>query len=87
MDIYTVGKVQSTADQRLGVIRHGFNIIGVQSHPIVSIAFESKEEADAAHKAMQPIIAQGEADNALPPALPALITAATKKPRPEGPGL
>ena len=70
MDIYNVGKVQSTTDQRLGVIRHGFNVIGVQGHPIVSIAFESKEEADAAYKAMQPIIAKAKLITAYPPPYP-----------------
>jgi hypothetical protein len=51
MDIYSLGKVQSTTDG------YGFNIIGVHGRPLVSFSFETQEEADAAHKAMRPIIA------------------------------
>jgi hypothetical protein len=65
MDVYNLGKVQST--QQGG---HGFNIVSVQGHPIVSLAFESKEEAEAAHKAMQPFIAKAKLITAYPPPYP-----------------
>jgi hypothetical protein len=64
MDIYNLGKVQSTTDGA------GFDIIGVRRRPLVTFVFETQEEADAAHKAMQPIIATAKVIVSHPPPYP-----------------
>jgi hypothetical protein len=63
MDVYNLGKVDRTTDGR-DALFYGFNIIGVQVRPLVGFAFETQEEADAAHKAMKPIVAHGQTDYA-----------------------
>jgi hypothetical protein len=40
------------------MLRFGFSIIGVIERPIVSFEFETQEEAEAAHKTMQVIVAK-----------------------------
>jgi transposase len=70
MDIYNLSKVDSTIDGVIGPLRYGFNIVGVHSRPLVSFSFETQEEADAAHKAMQPIIAMAKAIVSHPPPYP-----------------
>jgi hypothetical protein len=55
MDTYNLGKVASTTGGR-GALFHGFDIYGVHGRPIVSFSFETREEADAAHTAMQSIV-------------------------------
>jgi hypothetical protein len=55
MDIYNLGDVTSTTDGR-GAFFHSFDIYGVHGRPIVSFSFETREEADAAHTAMQSIV-------------------------------
>jgi hypothetical protein len=56
MDTYGLGKVARTAGGR-GEPFHAFNIIGVHGSPLVSFSFDTQEEAEAAHKAMQSIVA------------------------------
>jgi hypothetical protein len=51
MNIYNLGKVALTTD---GV---SFNIIGVYGRPLVSFEFKTQKEAEAAHEAMQAILA------------------------------
>jgi hypothetical protein len=51
MDTYALSKVAPTIDGS------GFNIIGVYGRPLVSFEFETEEEAEGAHKAMQPVLA------------------------------
>ena len=53
-----------------GPIRYGFNIIGVHGQPLVSFAFDTQEEAEAAHKGMQPIIAMAKLIVSHPPPYP-----------------
>jgi hypothetical protein len=55
MEIYNLGKVASITDAR-GEPRYDFNITGVRGRPLVSFAFDTREEADAAHAAMQAIV-------------------------------
>ena len=57
MDVYILGKVASTTDGR-GTSFHGFNIIGVSGQPLVTFWFETKAEADAAHKTMRDVVAK-----------------------------
>jgi hypothetical protein len=68
MDSYNLGKIARTTDGR-GVL-HAFNIIGVQGRPVVGFAFETQEEAEAAHKAIQPIIATAKLITPYPPPYP-----------------
>ena len=56
MDIYNLGDVTSTTDGR-GAFFHSFDIYGVHGRPIVSFSFETREQAEAAHKAMRDIVA------------------------------
>jgi hypothetical protein len=53
MDIYNLTKVDTTMDEKRGVLLQGFNIIGVHGRPLVTLSFETQAEADAANKAMQ----------------------------------
>jgi transposase len=69
MDIYNLGKIDRTTDGH-GALFYGFNIIGVQGRPLVGFAFETQEEAEAAHKAMQPIIAMAKVIVSHPPPYP-----------------
>jgi hypothetical protein len=64
MDIYALGAVATTID-------------GARSEPLlsafkalVSLSFQSAEEAEAAHKAMQPIIAKAKLITPHPPPYP-----------------
>jgi hypothetical protein len=57
MDIYNLTKVDSITDDE-SMLRFGFSIIGVIERPIVNFEFETQEEAEAAHKAMQAIVAK-----------------------------
>ena len=57
MDIYNLGKVNSTIDGVIGPLRHGFNIIGVHGRPLVTFSFDTQEEAETAHKAMRDVVA------------------------------
>jgi hypothetical protein len=56
MDTYNLGKIASTTGGR-GALFHGFDIYGVHGIPIVSFSFETREQAEAAHKAMRDIVA------------------------------
>jgi hypothetical protein len=69
MDIYNLGKVARTTDNR-GEPFHAFNIIGVQGRPVVGFAFETQEEAEAAHKAMLVIITTAKLITPYPPPYP-----------------
>jgi hypothetical protein len=53
-----LGKVDSTRDAVRAASLHGFNIIGVDGRPFASFSFETLVEAEAAHKAMQAIVAK-----------------------------
>jgi hypothetical protein len=64
MDAYNLGDIQSTTDG------YEFDILGVHGRPLVSFSFETQEEADAAHKAMQPIIAKAKVIMSHPPPYP-----------------
>ncbi len=57
MNIYNSGKVALITDDE-SMLRFGFSIIGVIERPIVSFEFETQEEAEAAHKTMQAIVAK-----------------------------
>ena len=57
MDIYNLTKVDSTIDGVIGPLLYGFNIIGVQGRPLVTFSFETSDEAEVAHNAMQDIVA------------------------------
>jgi hypothetical protein len=58
MDTYNLGKVDATRDAVRATSLHCFNIIGVDGRPLVSFSFETLAEAEAAHKAMQAIVAK-----------------------------
>jgi hypothetical protein len=73
MDIYSLGKIARTTDGR-GEFFHAFNIIGVQGRPVVGFAFETQEEAEAAHKAHAGDCRHSQTDYALSPTVPALIS-------------
>jgi len=64
MDTYNLGNVQSLTDG------HGFNIVGNHGRPLVTFSFEKSEEAEAAHKAMRPIIAKANVITPHPPPYP-----------------
>jgi hypothetical protein len=68
MDIYNLGAVQSTTDGREGY--YGFNIVGVHSRPLVTFSFDTQEEAEAAHKAMQASVAKAKVITPHPPPYP-----------------
>ena len=57
MDTYNLNPVQSITDPR-GNLYHGFNVTGVHGRPLLNLAFETRDEVIAAHKAMQPIMAK-----------------------------
>jgi hypothetical protein len=57
MDLYNLGKVDLITDDE-SMLRFGFSIIGIIGRPIVSFEFETEEEAEAAHIAMQAIVAK-----------------------------
>ena len=57
MDVYNLGKVDSTIDGVIGPLLYGFNIIGVRGRPLVAFSFETRDEAESAHKAMLEIVA------------------------------
>jgi hypothetical protein len=57
MDIYNLTQVDTTMDGVRGVLLQGFNIIGIHGRPLVTLSFETQSEAEAAHKAMQAIVA------------------------------
>ena len=57
MDVYNLSKVDSTIEGVIGPLRYGFNIIGVHGRPLVTLAFETRDEAESAHKAMLEIVA------------------------------
>jgi hypothetical protein len=57
MDIYNLGKVDSTIDGVIGPLLYGFNIIGVSGRPLVTFSFDTREEAEAAHKALRDVVA------------------------------
>jgi hypothetical protein len=56
MDIYSVGEVQSTTDERHSAL-YGFNIVGVHGRPLVSFSYETRAEAEAARADMTMAIA------------------------------
>jgi hypothetical protein len=58
MDIYNLGKIVSTMDGVRGALFYGFDIVGTHGRPLVTFSFETQAEADAAHKAMQTIVAK-----------------------------
>jgi hypothetical protein len=57
MDIYNLGKIDSTIDGVIGPLLHGFNIIGASGRPLVTFSFDTQEEAEAAHKAVRDVVA------------------------------
>jgi hypothetical protein len=69
MDIYTLGNVVTTHDGR-GDVHYGFNIVGFQGRPLVTFSFETREEADAARIAIQPVIAKVKVLTPHPPPYP-----------------
>ena len=64
MDIYNLGKINSTIDGVIGPLLHSFNIIGVHGRPIVTFSFDTQEEAEIAHKAMRDCRRLSETDQA-----------------------
>jgi hypothetical protein len=48
MDIYNLTEVDTTMDGKKGVLLQGFNIIGVDGRPLVTLSFETQSEAEAA---------------------------------------
>ena len=56
MDIYNLTEVDTTMDGKRGVFLQGFNIIGVHGQPVVTLSFENQAEAEAAQKAMLPVV-------------------------------
>jgi hypothetical protein len=42
MDIYNLGKVDSTIEGVIGPLRYGFNVIGVHGRPLVTLAFRTR---------------------------------------------
>jgi hypothetical protein len=57
IDVYNLSKVDSTIEGVIGPLLYGFNIIGVRGRPLVTLAVETRDEAEAAHKAMLEIVA------------------------------
>jgi hypothetical protein len=56
MDIYNLTEVDTTMVGKRGVLLQGFNIIGVDGRPLVTLSFETQSEAEAAQKAMLPVV-------------------------------
>jgi hypothetical protein len=56
MDIYNLTKVDTTMDGKRGVLLQGSNIIGAHPRPLVTLSFETRAEAEAAHEAMLPVV-------------------------------
>jgi hypothetical protein len=56
MDIYNLTEVDTTMDGKRGVLLQGFNIIGAHGQPVVTLSFETQAEAEAAQKAMLPVV-------------------------------
>jgi hypothetical protein len=53
--VYNVSKVDTITEGRH--LFYGFNVIGVHGRPLISFSFETRKEAEAAHKAMLAIVA------------------------------
>jgi hypothetical protein len=51
MDIYSVGEVQSTTDERSNPL-YGFNIVGIHGRPLVNFGYETRAEAEASRSDM-----------------------------------
>jgi transposase len=66
MGVYNVSEVDTITDGR--DFYYGFRVIGVHGQPLISFSFETSKEAEAAHKAMLPIVAT--AKIIMPTALP-----------------
>ena len=56
MDIYNLTNVDTTMDGKRGVLLQGFNIIGSHGRPLVTLSFETQAGAEAAQKAMLPVV-------------------------------
>jgi hypothetical protein len=56
MDIYNLTKVDTTMDEKRGVLLQGFNIIGAHGRPLVTLSFGTQAEAETAQKAMLPVV-------------------------------
>jgi hypothetical protein len=70
MATYNLSKVDSTIDGVIGPLMYGFNITGVHGRPLVTFSFETGDEAEVAHKALQPIIATAKGITPHPPPYP-----------------
>jgi hypothetical protein len=57
MDTYNLSPVQSITGSRSNVY-DGFNVTGIHGRPLLNLAFETRDEAIAARKAMAPIMAK-----------------------------
>jgi hypothetical protein len=57
MDVYTLGKVDTVTSGRDNLY-YGFNVIGIHGRPLANFAFETQKEAEAAHEAMQTVVAK-----------------------------
>jgi hypothetical protein len=68
MNIYNLGDVQATTDGP--DTYYGFDIIDVLDQPLITIAFETRREAEAVHIAMQPIIALAKVIKGFPSSSP-----------------
>ncbi len=55
MDTYNLTNVHENGRKR-GVLLQGFNIIGAHGRPLVTLSFETQAEAEAAQKAMLPVV-------------------------------
>ena len=53
MDIYNLTNRYDTGRKKGA---QGFNIIGVHGRPLVTLSFETQAEAEAAQKAMLPVV-------------------------------
>jgi|HubBroStandDraft_4_1064222.scaffolds.fasta_scaffold1360127_1 hypothetical protein len=65
MTRYNLGKIQASSNGR-GDFSFSFNIVGVHGRPLVAFAFETRDEADAAHLAMQRVVDRATLITALP---------------------
>jgi hypothetical protein len=58
MDIYLTKVASMTSHPPRSDITYGFNIIGVHGRPLVAFAYESQQEAEAAHELIGKAIAK-----------------------------
>ena len=61
MITYEVGPITAVRETNGGRTLHGFNVIGINGHPLVTFNYETEEEAAAAREEMRGAVARAKA--------------------------